>query len=96
MGTRWAKAPPFKREWASPCRDVLLHLPSGQKETHSLPKSLASIHTKHPLLGPSKRPGPPNACTLLKPSDLMRKESYGKNPPTVTGPGPHCQVEDRR
>ena len=86
----------FKWEWGSIWKDFSLHFPSAQREASSLPKSLASIHTKLPLLRPFKCPGPQNGRILLKPSDVMKKGLCGKNSPTVTRTGPDSQVEDRR
>ena len=78
MGARWAKAQHFGWEWGSTWKEVLFHFPSAQKETSSLPKSPASIHTKLPLLGPFTCPGALNGCILLKPSDLMNRGLVAK------------------
>ena len=75
--------------------DVLLHLPSAQKEAGSLTK--CSLHTEHSLLSSFKCHGPLNNHILLKPSELTKMEPCGKSHPQSKGldHNPRWKADDR-
>ena len=68
-------------------------LPWSRRRPAPCPNLWPSLYTKHPLLSSFKCPGPLNVCIVLKPSELMKKEPYGKTLP-VRRTGTEFQVED--